>query len=325
MHFRILATIAIAFCLAHLTAGQVPPPKHESAFHHIFAAHRDVDNLQQRVEALTCALVLIEAGPRVGTGFYISADGDVATASHVLGDRSFAVNADQTIQVNIATPTTIWVTNSKGERKEFPIALLEQNADAWMADIARIKTGATPSCWLQQADDLRSHPGEHLITMGFPGLSFQTLTLYEGIMSARLKTNLPIGMAKIGDATVAVVPTNEYLRVQMPISTGLSGAPIIDDENRVIAVVTNAGFWTPDLDHLLMAFRGGAFNPPSPATPQPPSPPNTVTFTLNGLGVTAELAQLVHDYASPGYGDAVPLRYLKKPVPQSPPSAPHSH
>jgi hypothetical protein len=110
----------------------------------------------------------------------------------------------------------------------------------------------------------------------------------------------------------------------MPISTGLSGAPIIDDENRAMGIVTNAGGWTQDLDHLLLAFRGGAFQtPPPPSVPN--RSPNTITFTLNEMAVVAELAGLFHDYASPGYGDAVPLRYLKKPPQQNQPSASHDH
>jgi Trypsin-like peptidase domain len=319
MGVRAILAMAAMVCFCATAVAQVPSPKHESRLHHLFGAHRDTNNLPQRFETLKCALVLIEAGNRLGTGFYISADGDVATASHVLGDRSFSLNPNGNIVTSIAVPTGFSITDSKGSRINLTDGSVERNGDAWLADIVRIKTGTPTKCWLREADDQQSRPGEHLITMGFPGLSFEALTMYEGIMSARLKTSLPVGVLPNGQA---VVPTNDYLRVQMPISTGLSGAPVIDDENRAIAVVTNAGGWTTDLDHLLMAFRGGAFN-----TPPPPAPttPNTVTFTLNAMAVTAELAGLVHDYASPGYGDAVPLRYLRKPPQQNQPSSSQNH
>ena len=198
---------------------------------------------------------------------------------------------------------------------------VEQNPDAWLADVARIKTGKQNSCWLKEADDQKSLPGEHLISMGFPGLSFKALTLYTGIMSARLTTNLPVVILDSGEA---VPSSNEFIRVQMPISTGLSGAPVIDDGNRAVAIVTNAGGWTQDLDNLLAAFRLGGFkDQPPPATPK--QVPNAVTFSLNSMALTAELASLFHDYASPGYGDAVPLRYLRKPQQQNRPSASHAH
>jgi S1-C subfamily serine protease len=299
---------------------QVQKPKYESRMHHIFAKHRDPENLEQRFEAIKCALVLIEAGPKLGTGFFISSDGDIATASHVLGDRVFSRNPDSTIRVDFAIPP-LWITNCKGERKQLAATAVENNADAWVADVARVKTGVQTSDWLKEADDRESRPGQHLIALGFPGLSFQTLTVYSGIMSARLNTNLPTIILNTNEA---VSPPNEFIRVQMPISTGLSGAPIIDDENRAIGVVTNAGGWTQDLDHLMLAFHGGAFQTPPPPTLPNPSP-NTITFSLNAMALTAELAGLFHDYASPGYGDAVPLRYLRKQPQRNPPSALRGH
>jgi hypothetical protein len=316
--WRFLTTL---FALCCIVEGQVAPPKHESRLHHIFSAHRDSDNLQQRFNDIKCALVLIEAGNKLGTGFYISGDGDVATASHVLGERAFSRNADGKIVIAFSVPTVFWATNSRNERAQVSATMVEQNPDAWLADVARIKTGGNPPCWLREVDDRQSQPGEHLITMGFPGLSFQTLTIYSGIISARLATNLPTVILNTGEA---VPPSNDFIRVQMPISSGLSGAPIIDDENRAIAVVTNAGGWTQDLEHLMMAFRGGAFQTAQPP-PDPKQPPNTVTFNLNFMAVTAELAAIFHDYASPGYGDAVPLRYLRKPPQQNQPSSSPGH
>ena len=157
--------------------------------------------------------------------------------------------------------------------------------------------------------------------MGFPGLSFQALTIYTGIMSARLPQNLPTIILNTGEA---VKPPNDFIRVQMPISTGLSGAPIIDDENRAIGVLTNAGGWTGDLDKLMLAFRLGAIPNPQP-TPDPNQPPNTLSFNLNPIPLVAQLAGLFHDYASPGYGDAVSLRYLRRPPQQNLPLASRSH
>jgi hypothetical protein len=316
---RALAVIMFAlFCFT--APAQIAPPTHESRFHHVFSRHRDTDNLEQRFNDIRCALVLLEAGPKLGTGFFISDDGDVATASHVIGERKFSRNANGSIQVDFAIPP-IRITNSKGEQIQIPATAVENNPDAWLADVARIKTGIKTSCWLQEVDDRKSKPGEHLITMGFPGLSFKTLTIYAGLMSARLTTNLPTVILTTGEA---IPPSNEFIRIQMPISTGLSGAPILDDENRVIAVVTNAGGWTQELDLLMLAFHGGAFQA-APPPPDPNLPPNAIRFTLNPMALTAELAGLFHDYASPGYGDAVPLRYLRKPLPQNPPSASPGH
>jgi|HubBroStandDraft_6_1064221.scaffolds.fasta_scaffold01137_20 S1-C subfamily serine protease len=313
--------IGILLTLQGVVFAQVPSPKHESHWRHMFGAHRDPNNLEQRFDQLKCALVLIESGPRLGTGFYISKDGDIATASHVLGDRSFSLNPNGTINVTIALPPVFYVTDCKGKRTEVSATKLELNPDAWVADVACVKTGNETSYWLREVDDHQSRPGEHLLAMGFPGLSFKALTIYTGIMSARLTTNLPIAILTTGEP---ITTSTEFIRIQMPISTGLSGAPIIDDENRVVAIITNAGGWSSDLDHLLMAFRGGAFNVPRPP-PDPHPAPNTVSFSFNPMAAMAELAGLFHDYASPGYGDAVPLRYLRKPPQQSQPSSSPGH
>jgi hypothetical protein len=98
----------------------------------------------------------------------------------------------------------------------------------------------------------------------------------------------------------------------MPISPGISGAPVIDDRNMVVAVVTTAGAWNPELDALLQMQRSGAI---------PPSTPNAVNFA----SMLADLAEIFHDYSSPGYGDAVPLmNYLggSTTPPHPPPATP---
>ena len=118
----------------------------------------------------------------------------------MLGDRTFSKNPDRTIKVTLAMPALLGITNGKGERTQVASKNVETNPDAWLADVARIKTGTPAACWLREVADKESRPGEHLITVGFPGLSFQTLTIYTGIMSARLTTNLPTVILDTGEA-----------------------------------------------------------------------------------------------------------------------------
>jgi S1-C subfamily serine protease len=303
------------FVLVAVTCGsasaQVRPPKHESIIRHLFTSHRDSNNLEQRFDDIKCALVLIESRGKVGTGFYISADGDLATASHVVGDRQFSRNEKAGVHINYVVPDEFKLTESSGLTFTARSSMVEVNPSAWAADTVLVKTNRKTNCWLREGDDKASKPGEHLIAIGFPGLSFGSLTIYTGIMSARLTTNFPTIIVE----SKAVPPPNEFIRIQMPISGGLSGAPVIDDENRVIGIVTLAGGWTADLENLISLSRMKAFAPPPTSTVPPPN-----TVTLNSFEVTAQLASLFHEYASPGYGDAVPLRYLKKeqlPIPTS--------
>jgi hypothetical protein len=145
------------------------------------------------------------------------------------------------------------------------------------------------------------------------------LSLYQGIVSAtHLKNNIPMGRATDGSF---VVPNNEFTRVQVPSSGGLSGAPVLNDRNEAIAVLDLAGVWVPELDELIRRGNSGQLGP---SVLQPPFVPQPNTLNL-GWAVAA-LANSVHNFASPGYGDSVPLSYLaKKTTQRNPPSAQRGH
>lgn len=292
--------------------AQVPAPKPEGLLYHIFAPHHDSFDLEQRSKSLSCAIVLVTAGNRTGTGFYVSAEGDIATAAHVLGDKIVAPLPNGKVWIAIMGPSELTIKRSEEEEAEpYRVsAVLENNADAFAADVALLKTGKPSPCWLQVDGEETIHTGQHVLALGFPGLAFGSLTMYTGIVTGRLKSNLPMGRTVQGMPYTSDV---QFIRAQMPISPGFSGAPLIDDRNRAIGIVTNSGMWSSDLDSLIQRVSQqvpGAR--PSPAADGP---------DLQAL--IAELAESFHDYGSPGYGDAVPMRYLKKvPAANLPPAAP---
>ena len=153
--------------------------------------------------------------------------------------------------------------------------------------------------------------GQHVLVLGLPGLAFGSLSMYSGVVSGRLRTALTTGKTLQGHPVTSNV---ELVRVQMPISPGLSGAPVVDDENRAIGVVTSAGAWSQDLEFLLEWERlRESRNLPMPIG------------SLDLPTLLGELAETFHDYGSPGYGDAVPMRYPKTaPVAGQPPPT-HAH
>lgn len=297
---RIFATL---FLLASVATAQIPPPKHESRLHHIFARHRDGDNLEQRFQDLRCALVILQSADRVGTGFYIDRDGDVVTASHVLGDRIFMPDGSA-MRITLVFPQNITV-QTMTERFDVPaLTTIENSADQWSADLAVLRTMHPTACWLNIGNDAEVQVGQHAVALGFPGLAFGSLSIYSGPISAKFRSELVTGVTTTGQP---VRSNNELFRIQMPISPGISGGPVINDENEVIAVVTSAGAWNPNLDALERAVRQGAVRDPLAAT-------------------VAQLAEIFHDYASPGYGDAVPLHFLGPRAQQSNrTSAPNVH
>ena len=156
---QILVTIVAVCCLTQVALGQIAPPKHK-------------DDLEQRFDDLKCALVLIKTATEFGTGFFISRDGDIATASHVLGNRTFESRDNGTIQADLEMPESFTVVDGQNKSTEVPSTMVEKNGDAWGADVAVLKSGIQTSCWLASTPDSNIRQGEHLITMGFPGLAW---------------------------------------------------------------------------------------------------------------------------------------------------------
>lgn len=107
---RVFFSALIAVCIgqAPLLAQVRPPGRH----------HRD--DLEQRYNDLKCALVIVQNGGEFGTGVFIGSDGDIATASHVLGDRTFTSQADGTITTNLALPASLTVIDSQGKSTTVP-------------------------------------------------------------------------------------------------------------------------------------------------------------------------------------------------------------
>jgi S1-C subfamily serine protease len=316
---KTLAVITLAF-LCCIATAQVAPPKHESNFAHV--KHSRAENYSQRFDAIKCALVLIRTPAGVGTGVFISSDGDIATASHVLGDRTFKSDPDGTIEAGINMPPTFTITDCHGTVTDVPSANVEKNGDTWGTDLAVLRSGVNTNCWLLMGPTAVTNPGEPLITMGFPGLAWGSLSIYTGIVSvASIKLDLIIGFT---DTRQPVKPKNDFIQVQMPISTGLSGSPIINDENRIIGIVTMAGASTTDIDLLIQLHHLNAFAVPQPMG-VPPPPAGQQQVTLNVFSLLAELAESLKAFASPGYGDAVPIRYLKREPPHSQQAASPAH
>jgi len=319
------------FCISLVIGGlgcralaQVAPPKHESGSAHV--KHSRAENYSERFDEVKCALVSISRPGSFGSGVLISNKGDIATASHVLGDRTFKTAADGSFEAGINMPESFTITDCHGTKTSVPSTKVETNGDAWGADLAVIESGIETDQWLKLSSATSISPGQRLITMGFPGLAWGSLSIYEGIASTddRLKLDVIVGVTN--DTHQGVKPTNEFVQVQMPLSPGLSGSPLIDDDNHILAIVTQAGSSTQMVDLLIQLNHMNAFGVQAPPQPIPaPSQPGQqqITFNLNLFSIVADFVEHLKNFASPGYGDAVPIRYLKRgPPPHQPPSSP---
>lgn len=300
-----------------LSFAQVPAPTNQ--------------NLQERYDHLRCAMVTISWEETVtvptiapalfpaatqsftvkhfGTGFYTSPDGNIVTAAHVVGNKSWS-DPGTGMVVTLATPEIWVIQDCNHQSRNVERSKLDQTPEDWGADLATLKSGWKSPSWLKIVNAESVRPGEHVITMGFPALAFGSLSIYSGIVSAKMKLDLVLGVTKENSP---VRSPNDFVRIQMPISVGLSGAAVIDDQNHAIAVVSMAGASSPILDYLV----GLA---------------NTQNLSLSQNGqhnvdwpwAVGELARTQREFSSPGYGDSVPLSYLtaQRPKPTHPAAAP---
>ena len=251
---------------------------------------------------MACAVVQISDGSTTGTGVFISSDGDLLTAAHVILDRSFSVDGTGNLVTTVTFKRGLRYRRYSGE--EQTLVLGEANskdAERATADLALIKTGTTTSCFIPLGDSEALDIGSRVIAIGYPNLT-PSGALYEGFVSSRYK-HLPIPIGFVGSRPV--YPQYEVIRLQMPITPGASGSPVIDDGNKIVGIVSEVPVvWTMDLSDLIrtMATRGGS------------------GVLMSGFDTTlllAKLAWIVHEFESPGAGLAVPVFYLKPPAPSN--------
>jgi|ERR1017187_5608954 hypothetical protein len=256
-------------------------------------------DLVSRYARLACAVVQVSGGDTMGTGFFINEEGDLLTAAHVALSRVFFEPSPGAFGVFVDYKPNLQVHRNGEEPVSVKLPrLTDDDVKRATADLAILHTGLRTPCYLKIGDSAGVAVGQHLIGIGYPS-SAPSGALYDGFLSAKYP-HLRIPVASISGKPI--YPTYEVFRVQMPITPGASGAPIIADDDSVIGVQTESPIvWFNDLTKLIddVQKRSGGFDSPISDDPK----------------LLAELAWLVREFESPGAGLAVPVSYLK---PQEP-------
>ena len=208
--------------------------------------------LTDRFLAISCAVVQISTDQGTGTGFFVSPDGDMVTAAHVAINSKFSESVPGgPIQVDVDYKPGLRLHRLGGAvdvLQNLP-ALSPADGARARSDLALIRTGLRTPCFLR----IGAHPediaiGQHLIGIGFPE-SATDRALYEGIASARYK-HPPVPVALLNGRPL--YPDYDVLRIQMPITAGASGGPVIADDDDVVGVIVeNPEQWFVDLNTLI--------------------------------------------------------------------------
>jgi S1-C subfamily serine protease len=260
-------------------------------------SHQNGDNsLKDRYSSLVCAIVLITTERGSGTGFFVDKDGDMVTAAHVISTKNFNMNSGQVdFDVKVDEHINIMLHGQQQSPLDSTKVDVDKNESA--TDLAYIRTGAKPPCWIPLGDSTKTATGDHLLSIGFPGIDNGNPILYEGFLSGRFR-HPPSSVIAVVNGT-AISPKYEVLKVQMPITPGASGSPVIDDSGQAVGVVSEAPMiWTQDLENISKLASSGRGS----------------GVLLSGFDTTKILGQLavvVHEFETTGSGYAVPVSGLK--------------
>jgi V8-like Glu-specific endopeptidase len=275
-------------------------------------------NLADRYDDLSCSLVRIASDDgSYGTGFFVDGDGTIVTAAHVVMRVEFALNfvIPKTAVIRLIPKSNLRVTTHWGVTRSINVTTTKNDEDMASTDLAVIRTNLAPHCHLEVGNSQAVRIGTHLIAMGYPAFDtvaaitqpkpiLPTPALYDGFLSSR-HVHMPIQVGTIGEQKFSA--TYEVLRLQMPVTGGVSGGPVIADDDKVVGVVTEeTAIWPPELTDYAAAVN--KLDPTQTPLDKIKLPSGKEVDSRQILGA---LTQIVHEFESPGAGLAVPTLYLK--------------
>ncbi len=188
----------------------------------------DASGLFEKVKR---SVVVISVGDRtgrsagVGTGFFISKDGLIATNRHVIGES-------RDLRVSSADGNALTVQSVHAVSKKYDLAIIRVEGN----DFTPLELGMSA----------KVVEGEPIVAVGNPqGLRHSVVA---GIVSAKREID---GMP--------------MLQLALPVEPGNSGGPVVDREGRVVGIVTMKSAVTENLGFAIESDRlGELISQPSP-------------------------------------------------------------
>jgi len=264
----------------------------------------EAETLAQRFSRLSCSIVHIQAGNELGTGVFIDDSGALLTAAHVVSER-YCTNDSASCGLVVRLRTPIRITFSDGRTQTIapPIPNDQQKGDA-LYDLIRLATGVQPKCHIGVSPEGKQPVvGDSLIAIGFPGFSSAPV-LYQGFLSAD-KVNDPSRLPMTDEKMSSIIGVHDtsrnVMRIQIPITAGVSGSPIIDDSDDVVAITVENPI--PEIADLTNLVKTQLQSKPGA---------NIMIGGVDTNKTLAEIAFILTNFVSSGAGYAVPVSYLAK-------------
>jgi len=255
-------------------------------------------SLQTRYETLAPGVVLITSDREMGTGFFTDINGTLVTAAHVLFDRTFSIGKAGAVEVHLTAKEHLKVHLQDGSEYFLQVDPSAPNTIRQAAfDLAVVKKSVpvlTPQYLNLVQDGDLPKVGANVIAIGYPSGSEGKQSLYEGLISSIYVSHMAQGITN-DTPERPVYRTRPFIQIEMPITGGVSGGPLITDSDQVIGVVDEVPFtMNRDIQALAQAYV-----PSIPLSVQPLS-----------QTPLAALAWSVRNFLTPGLALVAPVRDL---------------
>lgn len=247
----------------------------------------------QRLRPATVEVLV--SGQRHGTGFCVSSNGQIVTATHVVGTTAVTPAG---IVVNYAPDLSVRFSDGRVVDAK-PVD--NSSPEAAFHDITLLQTGIKTPNFLRIGNPKTVREGEDIYLMGFP-FDTPAIVTYRGNVSARF----PIPVGTLNGNPVQ----SDTIHVQAPVAKGFSGAALLRmSDDTVIGVITNKlGGITPQLDEVRRTIQSTE------------SQGRILMMGVDPNRTSLELINVLDTYLSAGAGWAVSINYIKPLIVQSPES-----
>jgi S1-C subfamily serine protease len=227
------------------------------------------------------------SGVRRGTGFCISSDGRIVTATHVVGtpeattDGGIIVKYERDLEVRFGDGHTIAV-----------LPLPNPSPEGAFHEISVLKADEKTPHFLKLGELGSVVDGDEVYMIGFP-FDVPVAVSYRGNVSAQFP--MPAG-------TLRGKPVqNSTIHVQMPVAKGFSGSPLLRmSDDLVVGVITNKlGGINPELNAVRQNIGAS---------------PNRGGVSISGVNPNDTFFKLINvldNFLSAGAGWAVSTEYAK--------------
>ena len=244
-------------------------------------------NYQEKIKNTRPSVVeILVAGRRGGTGFCVTSDGTIITATHVVAN---VTRTDGGVDVNYFPELSVRFSDGR----VVPVRqVANPSPEASFHDITVLKAETNTPQFLRIGTPRTIQDGEEVYLMGFP-FDIPAAVTYRGNVSAQF----PINVGVLDGRPIQ----SSTIHVQAPVAKGFSGSPLLRmSDDIVVGVITNKlGGISLELDEIRQSIR------------RTQSQGRVLIGGVNPNATSLELINVLDNFLSAGTGWAVSIEHVR--------------